>query len=254
MAVRRGQQIVHHSDRGDTDGDRGASRHAGFEDVVRRVELLDGDERYGITGEYRSIGTVAVEQSGGVDAEADPHCERQEHQIARLREQADNDDGRRAADNRCDQAKAGLLQGASAGRLGQDRDRDSRRGGRLELEPEARGQGDDDGEPDADPESPRASRNSGKAQWRVDRGGRHEERALALSARVVEESAFRVGSANERPDCSSRAHLRPASRSPARFGPKTPIDGTAPAETAASLLVIMVIAHFALIAAAIRCD
>src|SRR6516165_1687753 len=59
---------------------------------------------------------------------------------------------------------------------------------------------------------------------------------------VVEESAFRVGSGNERPDCSSHAPLLPASRSPARFGPKTPIDGMAPPATPASLLVSTVIA------------
>src|SRR5215472_17983819 len=79
-----------------------------------------------------------------------------------------------------------MPQDGLSSRLGQDRDRDGRRGGHLELKPEARGQGNDDSQPDPDPESPRASRNSGKAQRRVDRGGRHGKgRSRLALARTI---------------------------------------------------------------------
>jgi NAD(P) transhydrogenase subunit beta len=36
--------------------------------VLRRVQLLDGDQRHGVAGEHRRVRTVAIEQSGRVDA------------------------------------------------------------------------------------------------------------------------------------------------------------------------------------------
>ena len=99
MAVRRGQQIVHQGDRGDADGDRGTTLHSRLEDLVRSVDLLDGDYPHGIAGEDRSIGAVAVEQSGGVHAQADPDGEGREEQITRLGEHGDDDYGRRDADD-----------------------------------------------------------------------------------------------------------------------------------------------------------
>src|SRR5262249_15483993 len=99
MAVRRRQQIVHQRDRGDADGDRGTTLHSRLEDLVRSVDLLDGDYPHGIAGEDRGIGAVAVEQSGGVHAQADPDGEGGEEQIARLGEQGDDDYGCRDADD-----------------------------------------------------------------------------------------------------------------------------------------------------------
>ena len=175
-AVGCGQQVVHHGDGNDADHDRSAALHAGDEDTLRCVDLLDGHECHRVAGEHRGVGSVSIQQSGCVDAESDPCGEGGEEQVSGLGEEAGDRDGCRDADQRCDQPIGGLFQSFSARRLCQDHDRQGGRGGRLQFQPEACCQGDDDGDPNADPEGPGAHRSAGKAQGTRDRRGRHGSR------------------------------------------------------------------------------
>ena len=180
---------------------RGAARHAGFEDVLRRVDLLDGDERHRITGEHRGVCSVSIQQSGCVDAESDPSGEGGEEQVSGLGEEGGDRDGCRDADQRRDQPIAGLVQSLSARRHRQDRDRQSGRGGRLQLQPEACRQCYDNGGPNADPEGPGAQRSVGKARRTRDRRGRH---GIAQDC-SQNASRFSIPSGSSRPTTATEA-------------------------------------------------
>ena len=135
-AVRRRQHVVHQSDSGDADRDRSAARHARFEHMLGRVDLLNRDERNGVAGKHRGVGAVSVRQSGCIDAEPHPSDEGGEQQIPGLGEDAGDRDGRRDADPCRHQPVGGLVQSFAARRRRQDRPRQGRGRRRFQFEPE----------------------------------------------------------------------------------------------------------------------
>jgi hypothetical protein len=154
VLVRRGKQVIHDGDGHDANGDRGAARHRGFENGIRRVDLVDRHERYGVAGEHRGISAVAVRQHCRIDAEADPGSEGKQQQVPGLREGADQGDSGRGADDCGEEAEARLLQHLPTRRSSENGDRSGGGGRRFQLQPEGGAQGDDDGDPDAERERP----------------------------------------------------------------------------------------------------
>ena len=197
----------------DADRDRSAARHAGFEDMLGRVHLPNGDERHRVPGEHCGVGLVSIQKSSGVDAESDPAGEGGEEQISGLGEEAGDRKRRHDTDHRGDQPIAGLVQSLAAGRRREDRDRQGRSGGRLQLEPEARRQCGDDGNPDAYAKRPGAQRSAGEAQRTRDRRGRHgivsragdgaapaKAAALAVDMRMVRAAPLATALMDRTPD------------------------------------------------------
>ena len=61
MVVGRSQHIVDQRDGENADGKRGAPRQACREDLLRAIDLLDGNQRNGDAAECGGIGAVAVQ-------------------------------------------------------------------------------------------------------------------------------------------------------------------------------------------------
>ena len=76
MVVRSCQQIAHELNGKYSDRDGSAPRHAGFENVLWVVDLLNRYERHRVSAERRGIRPVAVQQSHDIDAQAYPCRER----------------------------------------------------------------------------------------------------------------------------------------------------------------------------------
>jgi hypothetical protein len=168
-----GQEIVYQGDGADTNRNGRPTLHAEIENILRRIELLDGNDRNRIAGENRGIGTVAIEQTGCVDAQPEPDGEGGKHEVTRLGEHPGEDDRPRDTNDGCCQPEYGFLQHAPAAGFGENGDAERRRRRRFKLEPEARGKGHDEGNPDPDRKEPGLRGNAGKGERLVDRPAGH---------------------------------------------------------------------------------
>jgi hypothetical protein len=109
MPVGCDQQVVDAGDGGDSQRNGGPALHTEVEDVIRRVDHLNGDERHCVPGEHRSVGAEAVRQGRHIDAKTDPYGERQEEQIPCLRKASNKGDRCDHADHRSEKSEGGLL-------------------------------------------------------------------------------------------------------------------------------------------------
>ena len=148
MVVGCRQNIIDESDCENADDNRGSPSHAGYEHLRGTVDLLHGDQADGNAAKRSGVGPVAVEHSGCVDAESHPGAEHGQDEAAGLREKTCDGDRCRDTEDCAEHAEAGFLQALTAGGESQDSDRDCRRGGGVELEPEARVKRQHDAEPD----------------------------------------------------------------------------------------------------------
>ncbi len=128
--------------------------------MLGRIELLDGDERYRITGEHRRIGVVPIDairlrtrrvRSTGEGGEDQVAASARRRRVM-TRAAVTPIDRREPTESRPSPTRL------AACRRRQDRDREGGRGGRrLQFEPEAGRQGEHNRDPNADRQKPRRS-------------------------------------------------------------------------------------------------
>jgi hypothetical protein len=92
MNVRGGEQFADQCERGNSYHDRRAPIDASRENVLRRVDLRHSDQGNCIAGQDGAVGPVAVQNSTGVDAEAEPAREADHEEAATLGEQRSDHD------------------------------------------------------------------------------------------------------------------------------------------------------------------
>ncbi len=145
---RRAERVVDEGDRYDAEHDRGDAGNARFEHRLRRVDVVDGDDRHRVARQHGAVGLGALEVVGDEDATSHPGREGDQQLDPVLSEESREQDRHREADHRAEEAVGGLRQGLPAPGLGQDRHRDGGRGGAFELEPEPGIERQHHGEPD----------------------------------------------------------------------------------------------------------